>query len=147
MKASLVYRITAVLLLLFAAGHTFGFNQVDSKWGVDNVVTSMASQKFEISGFQRTFWDFYLAAGYMVSVFYVFAAILAWQLGSLPRETLARMGLTTWSFAIAFAAVVELAWTHLFLIPIIFSMVITLCLIAGAWLSTREPPARNRRSK
>jgi hypothetical protein len=107
----------------------------------------MASQKFEISGFQRTFWDFYLAAGYMVSVFYVFAAILAWQLGSLPRETLARMGLTTWSFAIAFAAVVELAWTHLFLIPIIFSMVITLCLIAGAWLSTREPPARNRRSK
>jgi len=147
MKASLVYRITAVLLLLFAAGHTFGFNQVDPKWGVDNVVTSMASQKFEISGFQRTFWDFYLAAGYMVSVFYVFAAILAWQLGSLPRETLARMGLTTWSFAIAFAAVVELAWTHLFLIPIIFSMVITLCLIAGAWLSTREPPARNRRSK
>ena len=147
MKASLVYRITAVLLLLFAAGHTFGFNQVDPKWGVDNVVTSMASQEFEISGFQRTFWDFYLAAGYMVSVFYVFAAILAWQLGSLPRETLARMGLTTWSFAIAFAAVVELAWTHLFLIPIIFSMVITLCLIAGAWLSTREPPARNRRSK
>ena len=147
MKASLVYRITAVLLLLFAAGHTFGFNQVDPKWGVDNVVTSMASQKFEISGFQRTFWDFYLAAGYMVSVFYVFAAILAWQLGSLPRETLARMGLTTWSFAIAFAAVVELAWTHLFLIPIIFSMVITLCLIAGAWLSTRELPARNRRSK
>ena len=41
MKASLVYRITAVLLLLFAAGHTFGFNQVDPKWGVDNVVTSM----------------------------------------------------------------------------------------------------------
>ena len=147
MKASLVYRITAVLLLLFAAGHTLGFNRVDPKWGVDNVVTSMASQKFEISGFQRTFWDFYLAAGYMVSVFYVFAAILAWQLGSLPRETLAKMGLTTWSFAIAFAAVVELAWTHLFLVPIIFSMVITLSLIAGAWLSSSDPKSRTKRVK
>ena len=136
MKASVVYRITAVLLLLFAAGHTFGFNQVDPKWGVDAVVTSMASQRFEISGFRRTFWDFYLAAGYMVSVFYVFAAVLAWQLGSLPRETLARMRLLTWSFAIAFAAVVELAWTHLFLVPILFSSVITLCLIAAAWLSS-----------
>jgi hypothetical protein len=33
MKASMFYRIAAVLLLLFAVGHTLGFRQSDSKWG------------------------------------------------------------------------------------------------------------------
>jgi hypothetical protein len=35
MKASLFYRIAAVLLLFFAAGHTLGFRQSDPNWGVD----------------------------------------------------------------------------------------------------------------
>jgi hypothetical protein len=35
MKASMFYRIAAVLLLLFDAGHTSGFPWSDPKWGVD----------------------------------------------------------------------------------------------------------------
>ena len=37
MKASMFYRIAAVLLLLFAVGHTLGFRQSDPKWGVERV--------------------------------------------------------------------------------------------------------------
>ena len=48
MKASLFYQIAAVLLLLFAAGHTFGFSQSDPTWGVDALVGSMRSIHFEI---------------------------------------------------------------------------------------------------
>jgi hypothetical protein len=33
MKASLFYRIAAVLLLLFAVGHTLGFRQSESQLG------------------------------------------------------------------------------------------------------------------
>jgi len=33
MKASLFYRISSVVLLLFAAGHTFGFRQNNPEWG------------------------------------------------------------------------------------------------------------------
>ena len=35
MKAPILYRIAAVLLLLFAAGHTLGFRESDPTWGVD----------------------------------------------------------------------------------------------------------------
>jgi len=35
MKASMFYRIAAVLLLLFEAGHTSGFPWSDPRWGVD----------------------------------------------------------------------------------------------------------------
>src|SRR3954471_20580404 len=89
MKASTFYRIAAVLLLLFAVGHTFGFHQSDPKWGVDTLIASMRSTHFDAQGFDRTYWDFYLGAGLSVSVFLLFAAILAWQLGRLPGETLA----------------------------------------------------------
>jgi hypothetical protein len=44
MKASLFYRIAAVLLLLFEAGHTSGFPWSDPQWGVDlgsNAVNSL----------------------------------------------------------------------------------------------------------
>src|SRR5579862_2979872 len=35
MKSSMLYRVAAVLLLLFAIGHTLGFRQSDPAWGVD----------------------------------------------------------------------------------------------------------------
>src|SRR5260221_11847488 len=89
MKASLFYRIAAVLLLLFAVGHTFGFRESDPTWGVDTLLDSMRSIHFDVQGFSRTYWDLFVAAGFSVGVFYLFAAVLAWQLGGLPAETLA----------------------------------------------------------
>src|SRR6202165_4406755 len=145
MKASMFYRIAAVLLLLFAAGHTLGFRQSDPTWGVDALLGSMRSIHFDVQGFNRTYWDLFVAAGFCVGVFYLFAAILAWQLGGLPVATLAPMRGTAWAFALCFAAITVVSWRYLFVLPIAFSFVITLCLTAAAWLSTRQvtmPPLR-----
>jgi hypothetical protein len=138
MKASPFYRIAAVLLLLFAVGHTLGFRQSDPRWGVDALLASMRSIHFDVQGFNRTYWDIFLAAGFSVGVFYLFAAILAWQLGGLPAETLARMRGTAWAFAVCFAAITVVSWRYLFLLPIAFSIVITACLAAAAWLSAKQ---------
>ena len=135
MKASLLYRIAAVLLVLFAIGHTLGFRQSDPAWGVDTLLGSMRSIHFDVQGFSRTYWDLFLAAGFSVGVFYLFAAILAWQLGRLPVETLAVMRVTAWSFAGCFVAVTVVSWKYLFIIPVAFSGVITLFLTAAAWRS------------
>src|SRR6185436_4729110 len=89
MKASMIYRIAAVLLLLFAVGHTLGFRQSDPQWGIDALLGSMRSIHFDVQGFNRTYWDLFVAAGLSVGVVYLFAAVLAWQLGGLPAETLA----------------------------------------------------------
>ena len=138
MKASMFYRIAAVLLLLFAVGHTLGFRQSDPKWGVDALLSSMRSIHFDVQGFHRSYWDFFVGAGFSVGVFYLFAAILAWQLGGLPPATLVLMRGTAWAFALCFAAITVLSLIYLFIIPIAFSTVITLCLTSAAWLSARR---------
>jgi hypothetical protein len=97
----------------------------------------MRSLHFDVQGFSRTYWDLFLAAGFSVGVFYVFAAILAWQLGGLPAGTLALMRGTAWAFALCFAAITILSWRYLFILPIVFSLLITVCLIAAAWLSAK----------
>jgi len=137
MKASRFYRIAAVLLMCFAVGHTLGFRQSDPSWGVDALLGSMRSIHFDVQGFSRTYWDLFVAAGLSVGVFYLFAAILAWQLGGLPPETLAFMRGTAWAFAVCFAAITVVSCRYLFVLPIVFSVLITLCLIAAAWLATR----------
>jgi hypothetical protein len=138
MRASMFYRIAAVLLLLFATGHTLGFRQSDPAWGVDALLGSMRSIHFDVQGFNRTYWDLFEAAGFSVGVFYLFAAILAWQLGGLPPATLALLRGTAWAFALCFAAITLVSWRYLFIIPIAFSVVITLCLTAAAWLSGKQ---------
>src|SRR5579863_1122826 len=138
MKASTFYRIAAVLLLLFALGHTLGFRQSDPQWGVDALLSSMRSIHFDVQGFNRSYWDLFLAAGFSVGVFYLFAAILAWQLGGLPAPTLALMRGTSWAFALCFAAVAVVSCRYLFILPIAFSIVITACLTAAAWLSGKQ---------
>ena len=139
MQASMFYRIAAVLLVLFAVGHTLGFRQSDPKWGVDALLGSMRSIQFDVQGFNRTYWDLFVAAGFSVGVFYLFAATLAWQLGGLPAATLALMRGTAWAFALCFAAITVVSWRYLFIIlPIAFSIVITLCLTAAAWLSAKQ---------
>jgi len=144
MKASIFYRIAAVLLLLFEAGHTSGFPWSDPTWGVD--LGSMQSTHFHIMGFSRTYWDFYVGFGLFVSVFLLLAVALAWQLGRLPPESLALMRGTAWVFALCFIAITVLSWKYFFVIPIVFSIVITLCLTAAAWLSGKRvsaPPSRS----
>jgi hypothetical protein len=138
MKASLFYRIASVLLLLFAIGHTLGFRQNNPEWGADAVLGIMRSVHFDALGFNRTYWDFFTAFGLFFTVFLLFAAVLAWQLAGLPAEIFARMRGTAWALAISFAAVTVLSWRYAFLIPIVFSALITICLIAAAWL-----PAKN----
>jgi hypothetical protein len=137
MKTKIIYRISSVLMLCFALGHTFGFRQSDPNWGVDRLLGSMRSMHFDVQGFSRTYWDLFVAAGFSVGVFYFFSAILSWQLGGLPAEVLARMRGITWAFALCFAAITMVSWTYLFILPIVFALVITLCLTTAAWLSAK----------
>ena len=134
MSASLLYKASAVLLFLFALGHTLGFRKVDPKWNAEGVVSGMRSVTFDVQGFRRSYWDFYAGFGLFVSVLLVFAAILAWQLGSIPREALAAIPGIRWSFAICFVAITALTWRYFFVAPGVFSSLVALGLVAAAWM-------------
>jgi hypothetical protein len=90
---------------------------------------------FDAQGFDRTYYDFYVGFGLFVSVFLLFAAVLAWQLGRLSPERLATIPGVTWSLAICFVMVTVLSWRYFFLVPVLFSGLITLCLFLGAWFA------------
>ena len=137
MKASWFYRIAAVLLVLFAVGHTMGFRKTDPTWGVDGLLGSLKQMHFNAQGFDRTYYDFYVGFGLFVSIFMVFAAVVAWGLGSLPAGTVASMPMVRWGFAICMGAITVLSWTNFFVVPVVFSGLITVCLVVGAWLAGR----------
>jgi len=130
-----LYRIAAALIFLFDLGHTSGAPWSDPAWGVD--LGAIRSSHFTVFGFSRTYWDFYVGFGLMVSVFLLLAAILAWQLGSLPAQSLRLVRTTAWALPLCFAAATILSWVHFFTLPIVFSSAITVCLASAAWRSAR----------
>jgi ABC-type uncharacterized transport system fused permease/ATPase subunit len=141
MKPSLLYRIAAVLLVLFAVAHTAGFRQSDPAWGAQAVVTSMQSVHFDVQGFSRSYWDFYVGAGFSVGAFFMFSGILAWQLGNLQTTAMASMRVVAWALTACFAVVTAMSWMYLFILPVIFAGAITLCLAAATWLSAKPAAA------
>jgi hypothetical protein len=137
MKASLLYRIASVLLILFALGHTLGFRRVDPRWKLDSIIAALQSTHFEVQGLNRTYWDFYVGFGLFVTVLLLLTAVLAWQLGGLPKEHLSAMPVVTWSLAACFIVVTFLSWKYFFVVPVIFSGVVSLCFILAALAAGR----------
>jgi len=132
----LIYRIAAVLILLFDVGHTAGYPWSDPSWRVD--LGAIQSSHFKVVGFTRTIWDFYVGFGLFVSVFLLLAAIFAWQLSNLPAETLRLVRSSAWVLSVCFAAVTVLSWMYFFTIPIVFSGLITVCLVVATWRSGKS---------
>jgi hypothetical protein len=134
MSVSSIYRAVTVLLLLFALGHTLGFNRVDPSWGVSAPIAALQTIKFTAQGTPgRTYWGFYLGFGYFCSALMVLAAALAWQLSRLSHETLRQMQFLTWSFAAAFIAASCVTWIYFFTAAMAFSTLIAFGLVAAAW--------------
>ena len=137
MKASIIYRIASVLLVLFAAGHTFGFRKTDPAWGVDALVASMKAIHFDAQGFSRSYWDFYVGFGLFVTVFLLFAAVLTWQMGGLSSGSLAAMRGPAWALVVCFAVITFMTWRYFFIIPLVFCGLVTVCLFVAAWLTPK----------
>jgi len=135
MRVSLLYRVASGLLVLFAIGHTLGFRRTDPRWEADSVVGSMRTTRFNVDGLSRTYWDFFTGFGLFVTIFLLFAAILAWELGGLAKDQLMPLLVVSWAFAICFACITVLSWMYFFIIPGVFSSVIGLCLVLAAWLA------------
>jgi hypothetical protein len=64
MKPRSLYRLAAVLLVLFAAGHQLGFRRVSPEWNADAVVRAMQTTSFTVQGFTRTYWHFFSGVGF-----------------------------------------------------------------------------------
>ena len=134
MSSTLSYRIASVLLALYALAHTFGFRRPADRPDGSTVAALMRSTHVTVQGSRRTFWDFYVGFGLFATVFLLLSALLAWQLGGLSADALARVPwAATWGLAITFAVLTVMTWRYFFVAPVVFSSLITLLLFLGAW--------------
>jgi hypothetical protein len=45
------------------------------------------------------------------------------------------MRMSAWGFVVCFVVVAYLSWSYFFIVPLVFSMAIAVCLGVAAWLS------------
>jgi hypothetical protein len=88
MNPTLLYRIAAFVLVLFAAGHTLGFLKFKAPTpeGVA-VQQAMDNVRFHLGARNYTYGDFYRGFGLFCTAYLLFGAFLAWHLGGArPRR-------------------------------------------------------------
>jgi hypothetical protein len=125
---TLLLRIAAILSLLFAAGHTSGGLSFWSPLGETDVLKAMRSFHFDAAGSSRSYMDFYLGFGYMISVYQFLQTVVLWQLASIAKTDAFRLRPLIGTFMLASIASAVLAWEFIFIVPVICSIVIAVCL-------------------
>jgi hypothetical protein len=128
MTTSLWLRVSSVVSLLFAAGHTLGGRKSWSPVGETAVLQAMRTVRFDVFGVSRTYLDFYIGFGYSLSVFLFLQAVLLWQLARIATPDPSRVKGMIAAFAVATVIGGVLAWTFIFPLPAVFSAVLAVCL-------------------
>jgi hypothetical protein len=137
LKPLLFYRIAAAVLVLFAAGHTFGFlrfqapsPEARSVWeGMNNI-------RFTVGASTFTYGGFYVGFGLFVSAYLLFSAYLAWSLGSLSISVPRALPPVAWGFFAVQIASLILSCIYFAAPPAILSGLVAACTGAAAWLLT-----------
>ena len=137
MTATVFLRVASILSLLFAAGHTLGGLQLWSPAGETEVLQAMRSFRFDAEGVSRTYLEFYLGFGFLLSVYLLLQAVVLWQLATLARVEPARLRPLVAAFLLAQVASGVLALKFIFAVPAIFSALIALSLGAALYASRR----------
>jgi hypothetical protein len=136
MTTTLWLRISAAVAMLLAIGHTLGGRKYWSPMGENPVLQAMRDSHFDVMGASRSYFDFYMAFGYSLSVALVMQAILLWQLAGLASAQPARVRAMVAVIAVAVVVSGVIAWRLIFPVPALFSLVLAACLVA-ALLKTR----------
>ncbi len=129
MTATLLYRIAAVLFVIFAAGHTVGFLRFRPTSPEGRAVwDSMHTVRVQLGRGSFTYGGFYVGFGLYNTVFLVFSAVLAWHLSNVAATTPQAIGLLGGAFCVTQVAGAVLCWRYFAPPPVILSVVIAVCL-------------------
>lgn len=131
MTTTLFLRIAAVISLLFAAGHTLGGLKKWSPIGETEVLKAMATFRFDAMGANRSYLDFFMGFGWSISVALLLQSALMWQMASLARSDAMQVRPMIAMLALATLASGVIAWRFIFPVPVLFSAVLLIVLVAA----------------
>lgn len=136
MSARLSYRIAAVVLVLFAAGHTLGFlNFQPPTAEALSVWTGMQSVHFDLEGLSRSLGGFYVGFGLSVTIWMLFAALVCWLAGGLVAVAPKAAAQLGWALCLTQIASLVLSAMYFPIEPVVFSGVLAALF---AWAAIRS---------
>jgi hypothetical protein len=144
MKPFILLRITSVITLMFAIGHSLGGMESWSPMGDTEVLKAMKAFRFNAEGVTRTYFDFYLGFGLILSVYLFLQAVLLWQLAALAKSDALRLRPLLVSFFLASVVSAGLSWKFIFAVPAVSFAVIAvglgLAFFAATGRRDAQPP-------
>jgi hypothetical protein len=139
MKPVLWLRISAVILFLFAVGHTAGFLTFRPPTAEGRAVwEAMNNTQFSSKRGTFSYRDFYVGFGLFVTTFQLFSAWLAWTLGGLVRQA-APIRSIVWEMVAVQVASIVIALRFFSIVQLILPLATGLCLTMAA-VSIRRIP-------
>ena len=139
MKFFTPFRLAAYLLLIFCVLHTAGGMLSGRSLGQesDAVVHAMQAVRVTFGGSTGTWYGFWFGFGMMVSVFLLFSATVAWQLGNVAPEQWSSVAVIAWALVLSQLATSILSFQYFFAAPGVFALLAALCIAWGAIQKTR----------
>jgi hypothetical protein len=136
MRATLLYRMAAVVFVLFAIGHTYGFLSLRPPSPEGRAVyDAMNTVRFEVGGRSFTYGAFYRGFGLSCTASMILSAFLCWHLGDLARSAPAAIGALGWVFFAVQVVGVVLSFLYFGLPPMVLSAVVTVTVGVAAFLA------------
>jgi hypothetical protein len=137
MKATILFRITACIFVLFAVGHTFGFLSFKAPTPEGRAVEqAMESVHFEADGKSFSYGGFYRGFGLSATASMLFEAFLAWQLGTMARRGSREVTAIGWAFFLWQIFGLVLAWLYFGIPPLILASLVTVLIAVATWMAT-----------
>ena len=133
MKSATWFRIAFVVMLLMAAGHTFGFLTFRPATAEGQEVwEAMNSVHFAAKHGTYSYGEFYVGFGLFVSASYVFEAWLMWFLGRMAWRGVAEARAIAWALCGLQVVGVGLSLRYFAAAPAMLSLLAAVCLGMGA---------------
>jgi hypothetical protein len=140
-SAVLLLRIASVLALVHGVLHTIGgvFGSIQPG-PMQAAATAMQVNRFEAMGANRSYWDYFIGYGLVLTVKFLVETVVFWQLASLVKFYGLRIRPLLIAFSVGYVADAFLAWRYFFAGPAVFEIVIAGLLFWAWWLAGRTAP-------
>lgn len=135
-NATVLYRISAAVFVLFAIGHTYGFLSLRPPSAEGRAVyDSMNNVHFEVQGHRHSYGEFYRGFGLSCTVSMLFSAFLCWHLAGLARAFPGAIGGVGWAFFAVQVAGVILSFLYFGTPAMVLSGIVAAITGWAAWLA------------
>jgi hypothetical protein len=138
MRATILLRVTSVLLVVQAMLHTIGgvFGAPPPGAGAAAML-AMRANHFMVMGVDRSYYWFYIGFGLAITVSLLVESALFWMLSGMVRRTGALLRPILWLYALGYVAMTVLAAVFFFPPPLIFDAMVVILL---AWAAMSLKP-------